>query len=343
MRVSKADPHYLAFDSGQGYFPIGHNLPIYHTSGQLGDEAMRKFAAAEENYNRWWMSASGFGIEWMDRLGWYRQDAAARIDVILDLAHELGLYYMMCMDTHQDFREQGWDRNPFNAKNGGPCKRRASGSPTRRPGSSTGSASATPSPVGATARTSCAGSSATSSRAGPIRPRDQAPLAPGDVRLSAGHRPVRAPDHHQLLGPHGPGGVLEAPNIDIVQTHCYTNDNGNVAEAVRRYSLHQWQRFAKPHIFGEFGIRSHRRRPTRTPGLGHPQRPLGRADQLLCRRADAVVARELHGQAGPLLPLHSLGQLHQGPAAGDRAVGAVGDGSCRSTSTRAASPRPATP
>ena len=41
-RQSKADPHYLAFDNGQGFFPIGHNLPIYHTSGQLGDEAMRQ-------------------------------------------------------------------------------------------------------------------------------------------------------------------------------------------------------------------------------------------------------------------------------------------------------------
>jgi hypothetical protein len=30
-----------------------------------------------------------------------------------------------------------------------------------------------------------------------------------------------------------------------------------VAEAVRRYSLHQWERFRKPHVFGEFGIRSH--------------------------------------------------------------------------------------
>ncbi len=71
VRVSSADPHYLAFDNGQGFFPIGHNLPIYHTHGQLGDDAMRKFAAAKENYNRWWMSSFGFGIEWMDRLGCY--------------------------------------------------------------------------------------------------------------------------------------------------------------------------------------------------------------------------------------------------------------------------------
>ena len=122
LRQSKVDPHYFAFDRGQGYFPIGHNVPIYHVRGQLGDEVMRKLAGAGENYNRWWMSAGGFGIEWLDRLGWYRQDAAARIDLVLDQARRLGLYFMMCMDTHQDFRERGWDRNPFNVRNGGPCR-----------------------------------------------------------------------------------------------------------------------------------------------------------------------------------------------------------------------------
>ncbi len=35
--------------------PSATTCPIYHTSGQLGDEAMRKFAAAGENFNRWWM------------------------------------------------------------------------------------------------------------------------------------------------------------------------------------------------------------------------------------------------------------------------------------------------
>ena len=45
--------------------------------------------------------------------------------------------------------------------------------------------------------------------------------------------------------------------IDLVQTHCYTNNDANVAEQVRQFCLHQWQTHAKPHLFGEFGIRSH--------------------------------------------------------------------------------------
>ncbi len=258
VRQSTADPHYLAFDSGQGYFAIGHNLPIYHTTGQLGVEAMKKFAAAGENYNRWWMSSRGLGIEWMDKLGWYRQDVAARIDAVLDLAEELGLYYMMCMDTHQDFRERGWERNPFNAVNGGPC--------------------ATPADwfTDETARNL-------------YRKRLRYTVArwgysphvlcwefgnefegwansPNEIKLPW-HKEMA--DYLRSIDPFGhlittsfwshtgPEEFWDLENIDIVQTHCYTNNDENVAEPVRRFCLHQWERFQKPHIFGEFGIRSH--------------------------------------------------------------------------------------
>jgi hypothetical protein len=120
VRVSAADARYFAFDDGEGYFPVGHNLPIYHVRGQLGPQGMEKFAAAGENYNRWWMCSYGFGIEAVE-LGRYRQPAAARIDLVLEQARELGMYYMMCMDTHQDYRKSGWEANPFNAARGGPC------------------------------------------------------------------------------------------------------------------------------------------------------------------------------------------------------------------------------
>jgi hypothetical protein len=54
----------------------------------------------------------------------------------------------------------------------------------------------------------------------------------------------------------GPKEFWQLPNIDIVQTHLYTNDDGNVAVPVRQFSLEQWRNFAKPHLFGEFGINS---------------------------------------------------------------------------------------
>ncbi len=258
VRTSRADPHYLAFDNGDGFFAIGHNLPIYHTTGQLGGEAMRKFAAAGENFNRWWMSSTGLGIEWTDRLGWYRQDVAARIDQVLDLAAELGLYYMMCLDTHQDFRETGWERNPFNARRQGPCAtprdwftdETAQGYYKKRLRYTVARWGYSPHVLCWEFGNEMEGWSG----------------AGDDVKLPW-HREMS--DHLRAIDPFGhlittsfwsktgPEEYWGLENIDIVQTHCYTNNDANVAEAVRGYCLHQWERFAKPHVFGEFGIRSH--------------------------------------------------------------------------------------
>ncbi len=123
VRVSKADAHYLAFDNGAGFVPIGHNVPIYQGSnGMSVKDILEKMAANGENWNRWWMSKRGLGLEWEPKLGWYRQAQAAKLDWLLDDAGRLDMYYMLCMDTHQDFRQDGWKANPFNAARGGPCK-----------------------------------------------------------------------------------------------------------------------------------------------------------------------------------------------------------------------------
>ncbi|MBT7301511.1 MAG: DUF5060 domain-containing protein [Victivallales bacterium] len=258
VRQSKQDPRYLAFDDGSGYFPIGHNLPIYPTNGQLVDEALGKMAKAGENWNRWWMSAAGLGLEWEPKLGRYRQNAAARLDYAIGLAEQHGFYYMMCMDTHQDFRASGWQANPFNVANGGPCK--------------------TPREwfTDATARTL-------------YRKRLRYTVArwgysPHVLCWEFGNEfegwantdnAVKLPWHREMsdyladLDPYrhlittswwsktGPEAFWRLPNIDIVQTHCYTNNDVNVAEQLLGYCRHQWQTFEKPHIFAEFGIRSH--------------------------------------------------------------------------------------
>ncbi|MBT3270190.1 DUF5060 domain-containing protein [Candidatus Poribacteria bacterium] len=258
LRASRADPRYLQFDNGDGFFPIGHNVPIYHSTGQLAEESIRKMAANGENYNRWWMSSSGLGIEWEGELGWYRQAHAARLDDMLGLAAELGFYYMLCMDTHQDFREGGWLNNPFNAVNGGPSE--------------------------------TAGDWFTDEVA---REHYRKRLRYTVARW--GHSPhvlawefgnefegwadtdfeAQIPWHREMasyldrLDPYGhlittswwsttgPEAIWQIPEIDIVQTHTYTNDDVGVASRVRAYALRQWESYAKPHIFGEFGIRSH--------------------------------------------------------------------------------------
>jgi len=257
VRPSPADPHYFAFDNGQGYFPIGHNLPIYHTRGELGDEAMRKFAAAGENFNRWWMNSSGFGIEWCRQLGWYRQDAAARLDLVLDQAPELGMYYMLCMDTHQDFRDPGWSRNPFNAQNGGPCAAPADWF--------TNEAAKkfyrqrlryTIARWGYSPHVLCW------EFGNEMEGWEKSPDA---IKLPW-HREMAAylrrndPFGHMITTSFwtntGPEEYWRLDDFDIVQTHLYTNNDAGVSAQVRECCLRQWQRYAKPHIFAEFGIRS---------------------------------------------------------------------------------------
>lgn len=256
--VSRADPHYFAFDNGQGYFAVGHNLPLFHATGQLSDEAMRKFAAGGENFNRWWLSSGGFGLEWMEQLGWYRQESAARLDAMLDLARELGLYYMLCLDTHQDFRERGWDGNPFNARNGGPCE-----TPADWFTNETAKTYYKKRLRYTVARWGYSPHVLCWEFGNEMEGWDKSP----DTIKLPWHREMS--DYLRSIDPFGhlittsfwsktgPEEYWRLPNIDIVQTHCYTNDDANVGPAVRGYCLHQWEKFAKPHVFGEFGIRSH--------------------------------------------------------------------------------------
>jgi hypothetical protein len=258
VRPSKVDPRYLVFDDGSPYVPIGHNLPIYPTSGQQVDEALARMAAAGENWNRWWLSNSGLGLEWEPTLGRYRQAQAARLDLTMELARQHGFVYMICMDTHQDFREAGWGANPFNAANGGPCKtagewftsEEARRHYRNRLRYTVARWAACPQVLCWEFGNEFEGWADT----------EQAALLAWHREMAVFLRsidPYRHPITTSFWSKTGPAAFWEIPEIDIVQTHCYTNNDANVAEQVREYCLQQWRAFSKPHIFGEFGIRSH--------------------------------------------------------------------------------------
>ncbi len=55
----------------------------------------------------------------------------------------------------------------------------------------------------------------------------------------------------------GPEAGWRLPQMAVVQTQCSPHNDGTVGEQVRNYCLEQWDNFEKPHVFGEFGIRSH--------------------------------------------------------------------------------------
>jgi hypothetical protein len=86
--------------------------------------------AAGENYARIMMTPWAFGIETdTNSLTNYRLDSAWKLDYVLQLAEQRGLFVLLCFDIHLMFQPVGdywgndnyWQSNPYNATNGGPC------------------------------------------------------------------------------------------------------------------------------------------------------------------------------------------------------------------------------
>ncbi len=259
VRVSKADAHYLAHDNGEGFVPVGHNVPICQSSNDMSvKDILEKMAANGENWNRWWMSKSGLGLEWEPKLGWYRQAQAAKLDLLLEDAGRLGMYYQLCMDTHQDFREDGWKSNPFNVTQGGPCK--TAGEWFTNPAAKAlyrKRLRYTVARWGYSPHVLC----------WEFGNEFEGWADAKQETIIAWHREM-APAL-EALDPYGhlistswwsktgPEACWQIPEMSIVQTHSYANNDLNTALEAHAYCLTQWNGFLKPHLFAEFGIRSH--------------------------------------------------------------------------------------
>ncbi len=89
----------------------------------------RKMQAAGLNLTRLWMCPWHLSFEWKETgLGRYNLDSARRLDRLLALAEQYGIYVILCMDYHGIarkglgfFKENRWLENPYNQANGGPC------------------------------------------------------------------------------------------------------------------------------------------------------------------------------------------------------------------------------
>lgn len=272
VRASSVDPHYFAFDNGDSYFPIGHNHPCYPITGQTAEQALRKMAANGENYNRPWMSSyTGLGLEWEHALGWYRQDEAWRIDEMLALGRELGMYFMLCMDTHQDFRDgPRWIQNPFNAARGGPCEapRDWFSNPAARL-AYRNRLRYTVARWGFSPHV-LAWELGNEFEGWPDTPRDL--LRAWHEEMSAWLTSIDPFDHlvtTSFWSKTGPSKFWNMPNIDIAQTHCYTNNDYGVGPVLGGYCAFQASHYEKPNLLAEFGIRSHESTADKDPQGRH--------------------------------------------------------------------------
>jgi hypothetical protein len=126
IRVSGKDPHYFEFDDGQPYFAIGENL----VEGPLSEyyRWIPRLAKNGGNYSRLWIGHPYFALE-LGPVGEYRLDNAWRLDQVMELSEEHGIFQKMCIDWIRHITPRGEPRKQFDLEdysysisNGGPCR-----------------------------------------------------------------------------------------------------------------------------------------------------------------------------------------------------------------------------
>ncbi len=127
VRVSKRDPIYFEYDNGEFYYPLGENVCWASLPGYK--KYFTEMKKAGDNWSRVWMCDWEVGIEWLKGkgyrgLGEYNLEKADKLDKIIDLAAENGIFFQLVLNHHGQLSTKvnpEWNDNPYNIKNGGPC------------------------------------------------------------------------------------------------------------------------------------------------------------------------------------------------------------------------------
>ncbi|MCX7933950.1 MAG: cellulase family glycosylhydrolase [Planctomycetota bacterium] len=119
------DKRRFQHESGLGYFALGCNLCwVKPEEGTYAyDRYFAKMSAAGMNYARIWLCTWGINLETPQPYVFNLADAW-RLEYILRQAEEKGIYIKLCLDNFYDFRHH-FDKTPYAAKNGGPCRSRS--------------------------------------------------------------------------------------------------------------------------------------------------------------------------------------------------------------------------
>ncbi len=144
VRVAR-DGRYFEFSTDQPFYPIGHNVhspndisprncqllkmkPADDRGTKAYEDIFRKMAAHGENLAEVWMASWSLDIEWTGRwknyfgLGRYNLHNAWKLDRILSIADQHGIYVHLVLENHgklSTFVDQEWQNNPYSEDNGG--------------------------------------------------------------------------------------------------------------------------------------------------------------------------------------------------------------------------------
>ena len=129
VRVSRKDPRYFEYDNGEFYYPLGENVCWASLGGFK--KYFTEMKKAGDNWSRVWMCNWEVGIEWARGsgyrgLGEYNLEKAEKLDKIINLAREDGIFFQLVLNHHGQLSTKvnpQWNENPYNIKNGGPCSK----------------------------------------------------------------------------------------------------------------------------------------------------------------------------------------------------------------------------
>lgn len=266
VRVSKKNPLYFEFDNGQPYFAVGENVCWSGSKGTYDyDGWFAKLAANGGNYARLWIGPfDSFTLERRKRdaqdeagIGRYDLANAWRLDYVLQLAEQKGIYLMFCAESFNSLRIRPehamWRDCPYNAANGGPLQKpedfftneeakRFFRNRLRyliaRYGYSTHVLSWE-----------------FWNEVDIIEKYESENVRPWHQEMS---RFIRSVDPYRHLittsyaGSEGDANVDGLPEMDYAQTHNY--GSRDVAQTLSDYCLRKAQKYGKPHYVGEYGV-----------------------------------------------------------------------------------------
>ncbi len=126
IRVSNVDTHYFEFDDGTPFFAIGLNIAEHPLSEYY--RYIPRLAQSGGNFSRLWIGFDYFALE-RGLMGDYRLDNAWRLDQIVELSEQYGIYQKFCIDWIRHITPRGEPRKNFDREdyaystsNGGPCR-----------------------------------------------------------------------------------------------------------------------------------------------------------------------------------------------------------------------------
>lgn len=123
--VSKKDGRYFAFSDGSSYVPIGLNMVVcdydrlpagnehFQASNQVASTGQiqcrryfRAMAKAKVNYVRLWLSSPYLNAR-TELMGVHDLQVFNRLDAIMDMAREYGIYVKLCFEHFRTFWDEG--------------------------------------------------------------------------------------------------------------------------------------------------------------------------------------------------------------------------------------------